>query len=345
MLIDNGTANLTDTELDQLDDYDLAILTVARQGGADGDDSFAFQTGNGLSLVGGNILKVGVSIATFTNAAGTLTVTFTNAIGQTPTSADADNVLRQITYSNSSVVPPANVTLDVTLNDGNVGGGGAQAATASVTVSITPSNSTPQVLSLGVAPAAFTEGGAAVLLDNGDANLIDAELDALDDYDTAVLAVARQGGANADDSFGFQAGNGLTLVGGTAIHKGGGSIASFGDAGGTLTVTFTNAKEPLVTVIVGGFQGVYETQVRILGEATRPQTLPYRDKMTVLDVMIAVGGLTEFAAGNKARLVRTVDGAQHMAVLRLEDLIKDGDISANVPIAPGDVIIIPEAWF
>ena len=110
-------------------------------------------------------------------------------------------------------------------------------------------------------------------------------------------------------------------------------------------VLSTYIKEPLVTVIVGGFQGVYETQVRILGEATRPQTLPYRDKMTVLDVMIAVGGLTEFAAGNKARLVRTVDGAQHMAVLRLEDLIKDGDISANVPIAPGDVIIIPEAWF
>ena len=67
--------------------------------------------------------------------------------------------------------------------------------------------------------------------------------------------------------------------------------------------------------------------------------------MSVLDVMIAVGGLTEFADGNKARLVRVIDGKQHQAVMRLEDLIKDGDISANVPMAPGDVIIIPEAWF
>ena len=107
----------------------------------------------------------------------------------------------------------------------------------------------------------------------------------------------------------------------------------------------TYVKEPLVTVIVGGFQGVYDTQIRVLGEATSPRALPYRDKMTVLDVMIAVGGLTEFAAGKKARLVRTVDGDQHQAVLRLEDLVKDGDISANVAVAPGDVIIIPEAWF
>ena len=67
--------------------------------------------------------------------------------------------------------------------------------------------------------------------------------------------------------------------------------------------------------------------------------------MTALDVMIAVGGLTEFADGNKARLVRVVDGKQQQAVVRLEDLIKDGDISANVPMAPGDVLIIPEAWF
>lgn len=104
-------------------------------------------------------------------------------------------------------------------------------------------------------------------------------------------------------------------------------------------------KDPLVTVMVGGFQGVYDTQIRVLGEATQPQALPYRANMTALDVMIAVGGLTEFAAGNKARLVRTVDGEQKETVVRLEDLIKDGDISANVKMAPGDIIIIPEAWF
>jgi len=110
-------------------------------------------------------------------------------------------------------------------------------------------------------------------------------------------------------------------------------------------VLATYIKEPLVTVIVGGFQGAYSTQVRVLGEATQPLSLPYQDEMTVLDVMIAVGGLTEFADGNKAQIVRTVDGKQVQSLVRLEDLVRDGDISANVPMAPGDIIIIPEAWF
>ena len=110
-------------------------------------------------------------------------------------------------------------------------------------------------------------------------------------------------------------------------------------------VLSTYIKEPLVTVIVDDFKGVFETQVRVVGEAAEPTSLPYRDNMTALDVMIAVGGLTEFADGNKARLVRTVDGKQQQALLRLEDLIQDGDVTANVPLAPGDVIIIPEAWF
>ena len=107
----------------------------------------------------------------------------------------------------------------------------------------------------------------------------------------------------------------------------------------------TYVKDPLVTVIVGDFQGVFGTQIRVLGEASSPRALPYRAHMTVLDVMIAVGGLTEFADGNKARLIRNMDGETHEAVVRLNDLIRDGDISANVPVAPGDVIIIPEAWF
>jgi polysaccharide export outer membrane protein len=104
-------------------------------------------------------------------------------------------------------------------------------------------------------------------------------------------------------------------------------------------------RDPLVTVIVSRFQGVYQTQVRVVGQATQPRALPYRDNMTLLDVMIAVGGLTEFAAGNRSKLVRTVDGETTEATVRLEDLIRDGDISANAQVAPGDVIIIPEAWF
>jgi polysaccharide export outer membrane protein len=104
-------------------------------------------------------------------------------------------------------------------------------------------------------------------------------------------------------------------------------------------------RDPLVTVIVSNFVGVYQTQVRVVGQATEPRALPYRDNMTLLDVMIAVGGLTDFAAGNRSTLVRTVDGETSQATVRLEDLIRDGDISANVRVAPGDVIIIPEAWF
>lgn len=104
-------------------------------------------------------------------------------------------------------------------------------------------------------------------------------------------------------------------------------------------------KEPIVTVIVGGFVGPYSEQVRIIGEADQPQALSYREDMTLLDVMIAVGGLTEFANGNGASVVRIVDGEQRQYGIRIDDLVEDGDISANVHILPGDIIIIPEAWF
>lgn len=103
-------------------------------------------------------------------------------------------------------------------------------------------------------------------------------------------------------------------------------------------------KEPIVTVIVGGFVGPYSEQIRVVGEAAKPQALPYRQKMTMLDLMIAVGGITNAADGNKASIVRFVGGKQKQFQVRLEDLIKDGDISANVDILPGDILIIPESW-
>ena len=104
-------------------------------------------------------------------------------------------------------------------------------------------------------------------------------------------------------------------------------------------------KEPLVTIIVSGFVGPYSQQVRVVGEAGKPQVLAYREHMSLLDVMIAVGGLTEFAAGNKASVVRNVDGSQQQFGIRLDDLVREGDISANVPVLPGDILIIPESWF
>ena len=104
-------------------------------------------------------------------------------------------------------------------------------------------------------------------------------------------------------------------------------------------------KSPAVTVIVKEFGGLYAQQVRVVGEAAQPQGVLYRDKMTLLDVMIAVGGLTEFSAGNKAKIVRTVKGKQEVLQVRIADLIKDGDLDENVEMAPGDILIIPEAWF
>jgi polysaccharide biosynthesis/export protein len=104
-------------------------------------------------------------------------------------------------------------------------------------------------------------------------------------------------------------------------------------------------RSPSVNVIVTGFVGNYGDQVRVVGQAANPQALPYRSGMTVLDVMIAVGGLGKFAAGNRARLVRRVDGKNTEMRVRLDDLLNDGDISANMQIQPGDVLIIPESRF
>ncbi len=104
-------------------------------------------------------------------------------------------------------------------------------------------------------------------------------------------------------------------------------------------------QDPIVTVIVTGFIGPFNQQVRVVGEATEPQALSYRERMTVLDVMISVGGLTEFAAGNRAVVVRQVDGAEQAFRVRLDDLLRAGDVSANVAMLPGDVLIIPQSWF
>lgn len=107
----------------------------------------------------------------------------------------------------------------------------------------------------------------------------------------------------------------------------------------------TYIKNPVVTVIVTSFVGRFSEQVRVVGQAAQPQSLPYRENLSLLDVMISVGGLTEFASGNSASLVRTEDGKQRQYRLRIDDLLNDGDISANVALRPGDIVIIPEAWF
>lgn len=104
-------------------------------------------------------------------------------------------------------------------------------------------------------------------------------------------------------------------------------------------------QEPVVTVVVTEFIGPYSEQIRVVGEAARPQALPYRENMTLMDVLIAVGGITDFASGNRASIIRTIGGEQRQFRVRLNDLIRDGDISANVPMKQGDILVIPESFF
>ena len=103
-------------------------------------------------------------------------------------------------------------------------------------------------------------------------------------------------------------------------------------------------REPVVTVIVTDFKGPYSEQIRVVGEAAEPQALAYIQGMTLLDVMIQVGGLTDFAAGNRASILRPAQGNKQFSV-RVDDLLKGGDVGANVEMLPGDVLIIPQSWF
>jgi polysaccharide biosynthesis/export protein len=103
-------------------------------------------------------------------------------------------------------------------------------------------------------------------------------------------------------------------------------------------------RDPVVTVIVTSVAGAQTEQIRVIGEAQKPAAIPYRQNMTVLDVMITVGGLTDFADGNRAVLLRGSEGNKPYTV-RLSDLVKRGDVSANVEMRPGDVVIIPRGWF
>lgn len=106
-------------------------------------------------------------------------------------------------------------------------------------------------------------------------------------------------------------------------------------------------QDPLVSVMVNKFEGTFSQQIRIVGATERPAAIPYRANMTLLDAMIAVGGLSEFAAGDRARLVRTdrQSGQQQQFDLKIASLLRRGDVRANVRLEPGDVIIIPETMF
>ena len=103
-------------------------------------------------------------------------------------------------------------------------------------------------------------------------------------------------------------------------------------------------RSPQVNVIVTNAVSTF-SQVRVVGQVTTPQALPYREGMTVLDAILAVGGLDEFAAGNRGKIVRVVGGKQQEIKVRIGDLVNKGDVSQNKPLRPGDVLVVPESRF
>jgi polysaccharide export outer membrane protein len=107
----------------------------------------------------------------------------------------------------------------------------------------------------------------------------------------------------------------------------------------------TFIRTPRVSVMVSGFSSTVEQQIRVIGSATNPMTLPYRSGMTLLDVMIAVQGLSDFADGDNSKLIRKENGKIQQYIVELDSLIRGGDINKNRAVLPGDTIIIPESWF
>ena len=110
-------------------------------------------------------------------------------------------------------------------------------------------------------------------------------------------------------------------------------------------VLSTYIRDPIVTVMVGGFVGAKSQQIRVLGNAVQPMSLPYSRGMSLLDVMIAVGGMNDFADGDNAQLIRLEKGTQKSYTVKLDSLVKDGMIAENRLLMPGDVLIIPETWY
>ncbi|MFC1353564.1 MAG: tandem-95 repeat protein [gamma proteobacterium symbiont of Clathrolucina costata] len=214
----DADVNVSDAELDALNsgqgDYNGASLTLVRNGAANSDDVFSFNDGNGITLSGSNLIKSSQIIASFdtTSTAGELVITFTNANSQTPTSADVDNILRQITYSNSNDAPPAGVQIDWTFDDGNTGSqgsGGALQAVGSTTVTITAVNDDPT--NAGSLPTDITV--AENVSSNVDLSAVDfSDVDAGVGTLTVTLTTSTGGNLSA------AAGTGIT-IGGTSTAR------------------------------------------------------------------------------------------------------------------------------
>ncbi|MEL0587155.1 MAG: tandem-95 repeat protein [Candidatus Thiodiazotropha sp. (ex. Lucinoma kazani)] len=260
----DADVNVSDAELDALNggngDYDGASLTLVRNGGANTEDVFSFNDGNGITLSGGDLIKNSQIIATFdtTTTAGELVITFTNANGETPTSTDVDNILRQITYANSSEAPPASAQIDWTFDDGNTGaqgGGGALQALGSTTVTITSVNDDPIVANLDGDTLNYTEGDGAVLLEQG-GDAVVSDPDSSDFAGGDLIVEIDGGGVPAEDVLSVRnQGTGAGQIGlsGSDVTYEGVVIGTLsgGSSGSPLTVTFNASATPTaVTALV-----------------------------------------------------------------------------------------------
>ena len=238
----DGNAVLDDPELANYGNWNHAVLTLHRSGGANSDDVFGV-TGSGSSGVnfnGGNIRVGGTTVGTFTNTGGTLTITFNDKA----TNARVNQVLQAITYSNSNDNPPGNVTIAYTINDGDTdpdhagngqGSGGARSGTGHIVVSITATNDAPTLS--GIDTGSYTENTAPIVLADG-ATPIDPELSYLNQWGNATLTISRNGGANASDVFGASGTLDALVEGQDLIDNGTvlGTVTT--NSGGVLKLTF-----------------------------------------------------------------------------------------------------------
>ncbi|MCP4967356.1 MAG: hypothetical protein GY926_19260, partial [bacterium] len=247
--------DVSDSELDALNgglgNYDGASLTLVRNGGVSTEDVFSFSDGNGITLSGGNLIKNSQIIASFdiTTTAGELVITFTNANGETPTSVDVDNILRQITYANSSEDPPASAQIDWSFDDGNTGSqgtGGALQAVGSTTVTITAVNDTP-TLAATAANATLTENTdviSAAVFSTVTIDLIETG----DDIASAQLTIT--GGIENTDTLTI---NGTAITGLGSDSSGaitGGHSYSYTQATGVVTITFAGSTNAAAAELV-----------------------------------------------------------------------------------------------
>ena len=246
----DADATLSDPELSAYSNWDNAVLTLARNGGANADDVFAL-TGSGstgINFNGANIRNGTTVVGTFTNSGGTLAITFNSSADNTVVTS----VLRAITYSNSNDNPPGNVTINYTINDGDTdpdragngqGTGGARTGAGSILVGITPTNDAPTLS--GITAKNFTEDGSPIAIGAG-ATPSDPELSVLaagnGQWGNASLVLSRNGGANAEDVF-STAGTavaGVFLDTGSVLRLNGVNIGSYTNVAGTLTLTFAD---------------------------------------------------------------------------------------------------------